>query len=157
VVFLSSSQSETEKFGRSLGMLLEEGTFIALYGDLGGGKTCFVRGVVDGINPDSVRLVASPTFAVMNEYPGKTPIYHFDLYRLSCGSEIAELGFDDYFYGNGICIVEWAERLGETLPGNHLSIQFEYIDEDVRSICLEAHGRAAHNLLEQMESQLKGS
>ena len=102
-------------------------------------------------------MVASPTFAIVNEYPGNIPIYHFDMYRLSCGAEIAELGFEDYFYGSGICIVEWAERLGETIPENHLSIHFEHAGDDLRSISMEAHGHDAHNVLEQIEILLRSS
>lgn len=151
---LSRSAAQTEEIGRTLGTLLHRGAFLALYGDLGGGKTCFTRGVVAAAAPGSAHLVASPTYAIMNEYPGPIPVYHFDFYRLASGGEIAELGFDDYFQDNGICIAEWSERLGEMLPPDHLGITFEHGEGDCRRIVFEARGAASRILLTKMMNQL---
>jgi tRNA threonylcarbamoyladenosine biosynthesis protein TsaE len=154
VVLHSRSTAQTEEIGRTLGALLHRGAFLALYGDLGGGKTCFARGVVAAAAPGSAHLVASPTYAIMNEYPGPLPVYHFDFYRLGSGDEIAELGFDDYFRDNGVCIAEWSERLGESLPPDHLSIRFEHDGEDGRRIILQAVGKDSNGLLAGLMTKL---
>lgn len=154
MVVLSRSAARTEAIGRTLGRLLHSGAFLALFGDLGGGKTCFTRGVVAALAPASAHLVASPTYAIMNEYPGPVPVYHFDFYRLASGDEIAELGFDDYFHAKGVCIAEWSERLGDTLPPDHLKIAFEHDGGDCRKIVFEAHGADYLNLLTRMMKQL---
>ena len=143
----TSSSNETEELGRQLGSILTRGTFIALHGELGSGKTCFTRGVVATAAPGSAHLVASPTFAIMNEYPGALPIYHFDFYRLSGCHEIAELGFEEYFQDDGICIAEWSERLGELLPPDYMSITFEHAGDDQRHIIFEANGPETESLL----------
>lgn len=157
MVFLSSSQSETEALGRKLGSLLSSGAFVALFGDLGGGKTCFVRGMVESVSPESAHLVASPTFAIMNEYPGAIPVYHFDFYRLSCESDIAELGFEDYFNGTGICIVEWSERLEELLPPDYLQLRFEHAGENQRAISIQAVGHSMQKIVQQLEVVMQKS
>jgi len=154
VVVLSHSADQTEELGRTLGTFLHRGAFMALFGDLGGGKTCFTRGVVAAVAPDSAHLVASPTYAIMNEYPGPVPVYHFDFYRLASGEEVAELGFDDYFQGNGICIAEWSERLG-ALPPDHLAITFAHDGSDSRKIVFEAQGADSLVLLAKLTGRLE--
>ena len=154
MVVLSRSAAQTEEIGRTLGSLLQAGSFLALFGDLGGGKTCFTRGVVAALAPGSAHLVASPTYAIMNEYPGPLPVYHFDFYRLASGEEIAELGFDDYFQDKGVCIAEWSERLGDRLPSDHLGITFEHDGDDRRRIHFEAQGPESLALLTKMMKQL---
>jgi len=154
VVLLSRSAARTEEIGRTLGGLLQAGSFLALFGDLGGGKTCFTRGVVAAVAPDSAHLVASPTYAIMNEYPGPLPVYHFDFYRLASGDEVAELGFDDYFQDKGVCIAEWSERLGGMLPSEHLSITFVHCEGDCRRIVIEARGTKSRTLLAKMMKRL---
>jgi len=154
VLVTSLSATQTEETGRSLGSLLHAGSFLALYGDLGGGKTCFTRGVVAAVAPESAHLVASPTYAIMNEYPGPLPVYHFDFYRLTSGDEIVELGFDDYFNGSGVCIAEWSERLGTALPTEHLAITFAHGGDDCRKIVLEARGEHYRVLLQKLAELL---
>lgn len=152
----SLSPRDTEHLGKRLGSLLEPGMLLALRGGLGGGKTCFTRGVVAGAAPASANMVASPTFAIMNEYPGNPPLFHFDFYRLTSEGEIVELGFEDYFHGTGISIVEWPERLGQLLPADHLSILFEHAGGDQRIITLESFGIRSERVLDQLEqSKLK--
>lgn len=150
LVLTTRSSSETERLGQLLGSRLERGMFIALRGELGGGKTCFTRGIAAGAVPQSAHLVASPTFAIMNEYPGPPTVYHFDFYRLGSCHEIAELGFEEFFEGDGICIVEWPERLGELLPLDHLSITFEHAGDDQRTITLESFGKRHEPLLDDL-------
>lgn len=147
IPLLSRSPLETEELGRLLGSLLTRGSFVALRGELGSGKTCFTRGIVATAAPASAHLVASPTFAIMNEYPGAVPVYHFDFYRLATVGEIAELGFEEYFQGEGICIVEWSERLNELLPVEHLIVTLEHGGDDLRNLTFEATGPGQEVLL----------
>ena len=148
---ISDSPLETEELGAELGFLLSAGAFIALQGDLGCGKTCFTRGIVASAAPQSAHLVASPTFAIMNCYVGNTPVYHFDFYRLTGDNDVAELGLDDYFYGDGVCVVEWSERLLELLSDDHITVRFEYSGDNQRIITLSASGPISQNTLERLE------
>ncbi len=150
----SGSPGETEELGASIGSLLPVGSFLALRGDLGGGKTCLTRGVVASLAPQSVHLVASPTYAIMNCYPGTTPVYHFDFYRLPGDNDIEELGFEDFFYGDGVCVVEWSERLVELLPPDVLTLLFEYAGEDRRLITIAGSGQSSCKVLEQLAERL---
>jgi tRNA threonylcarbamoyladenosine biosynthesis protein TsaE len=148
--FVTGTAAETEELGRRTGSLLKRGAFLALCGELGGGKTCFTRGVVAAVAPESAHLAASPTFAIMNEYPGATTVYHFDFYRLTGEGDIADLGFEDYLSGEGVCIVEWPERLGRLLPPDHLWITFAHDGDDRRRIVVEAVGSGSILILERL-------
>lgn len=131
---ISRSPEETEEYAaRFLGMLTS-GDVVALYGVLGAGKTCFVRGMAraSGVDPEEV---TSPSFTLINEYPGgKLPIYHFDLYRLGDPQEFYSTGGDDYFSGEGIVVVEWAEKGGEFIPRQRYNVRFEIVDEKMRRL-----------------------
>ncbi|KAA0895391.1 tRNA (adenosine(37)-N6)-threonylcarbamoyltransferase complex ATPase subunit type 1 TsaE [Oryzomonas rubra] len=154
--FHTNSPGETEELGRQVGALLEQGAFLALRGELGGGKTCFTRGVVQAAAPESAHLVASPTFAIMNQYPGRVPIYHFDFYRMAGEADIDDLGFTEYLQGEGVCIVEWSERLKDLLPADHLCITFRYDGDDRRRITLEARGASSEILLSRLLKRIQG-
>ena len=149
------SAYETEQLGACIGSLLQPGSFLALQGILGGGKTCLTRGVVASLAPQSSGLVASPTYAIMNCYPGVTPVYHFDFYRLYGDNDINELGFEDYFYGDGVCVVEWSERLLELLPVDVLTLLFEYAGDDRRLITISSSGQKSDYILEQLSGRLQ--
>lgn len=153
--FLTNSPEETEGLGRHVGTLLEQGTFLALRGELGGGKTCFTRGVVEAVAPESINLVASPTFAIMNHYPGRLPVYHFDFYRMRDEDDIAELGFVEYLHGEGVCIVEWSERLKNLLPADHLRITFHHAGDEQRRIVIEAWGVGPEVLLSRLLKRIR--
>jgi tRNA threonylcarbamoyladenosine biosynthesis protein TsaE len=155
VCLISHSPTETEELGKRFGAFLNRCSFIALRGDLGSGKTCFIRGIVAAVTPHSSDLVSSPTFAIMNEYPGDPAVFHFDFYRLArAGSEIYELGFEDYFHGNGICVVEWPERLEDLLPEEHLNVTLEYLCDDHRKLTFEASAPAPSAMLEHFSASL---
>lgn len=151
----TGSSGETEELGATVGSLLKPGSFLALRGDLGGGKTCLTRGVVASMAPQSVHLVASPTYAIMNCYPGDTPVYHFDFYRLAGDDDIAELGFEEFFYGDGVCVVEWSERLAELIPDDVLTLLFEYAGDDRRLITITSSGQRSDNVFEQLTERLQ--
>lgn len=134
ITIISRSVDETVRLGERLGQVLTAGSFVSLSGELGSGKTHFVRGVASGLGVEAAVPVTSPTFTLLNEYPGRIPLYHFDLYRLGGANDAVELGFDEYFHGGGASLVEWAERLGEELPCERLDVSLSYLDESTRRL-----------------------
>lgn len=132
--YISHSQSETEKIAYDLAQKLEKGTVIAFFGDLGMGKTCFVRGLAEGL---SIHChVSSPTFAIVNEYRGENnSLFHFDMYRISSFDDLYSTGFFDYLDENEFIAVEWSENIENLLPENVIRIKIErYDDENSRKI-----------------------
>ena len=147
IELLSSSAEATFEYGRTLGEFLQPGDVIALSGDLGAGKTCFVQGVAMGAGVQEKSQVTSPTFTLIQEYQGRFPIYHFDVYRLNQAEDLYELGFEEYFYGEGITLIEWAERIPSLLPEEHLALSL-HIDPDLtRHVRLIAFGEHYENTL----------
>lgn len=140
----------TESIGRKLGELLFPGAVIALVGQLGAGKTHLTRAVAEGLGVKNPALVNSPTFVLIQEYPARLPIYHFDAYRLSGPREFAELGADEYFRGDGVSIVEWADKVAATIPTDHLRIQIEIIDENRRQFEITAVGERYESILQRI-------
>ena len=136
----SESLEETVMLGRILGSLAGPGDIIAMTGDLGSGKTHFAMGVARGLGVPPSIPVTSPTFTLLNCYSGRLPLYHFDLYRLAGAVDLDDLGFEEYFYGEGVCLIEWAERLGESMPDERLEISFEYRDEFRRCMSFIPNG-----------------
>lgn len=112
--FVSHSAEETERFGEALAQELRAGDVLAFTGSLGMGKTAFTRGLARGLGCRG--RVTSPTFTIVNEYEGKTPLFHFDMYRLGSSEELFDIGWDDYLARGGICAVEWSERVSDALP-----------------------------------------
>jgi tRNA threonylcarbamoyladenosine biosynthesis protein TsaE len=137
---VTHDETETIALGEKFGKMLRPGDFVALFGDLGSGKTRFAQGVALGVGVSPSTCVTSPTYTIMNEYFGAVPLYHFDLYRLGGDSDVAELGFEEYFYGQGICLVEWAERLASELPDEFLKVSFYHEGNEVRRILFEGFG-----------------
>ncbi|MBW2734806.1 MAG: tRNA (adenosine(37)-N6)-threonylcarbamoyltransferase complex ATPase subunit type 1 TsaE [Deltaproteobacteria bacterium] len=135
---LSYSTEETIALGEVLGGLLQAGDVVGLLGDLGAGKTHFVRGVGQGMLVDARYPVSSPTFTLINEHPGREMLVHVDLYRLEEIDEMIEVGLFDYLGGRGVCLVEWFDRLRGEEPAERLELTLEVVDDDCR--CL--HGRA---------------
>ena len=123
----------TNAFGRRLGALLFPGAVVALVGPLGAGKTHLVRAVAEGLGADG-RLVSSPTFVLIQEYEGRLPVYHFDAYRLRGPGEFFDLGAQEYFEGNGVCLVEWADRVEACLPAEQLRVVLEITGETSRRL-----------------------
>ncbi|PID76500.1 MAG: tRNA (adenosine(37)-N6)-threonylcarbamoyltransferase complex ATPase subunit type 1 TsaE [Deltaproteobacteria bacterium] len=141
----------TSRFAKAFGQLLQPDDVVCLQGDLGSGKTAFTRAAAIGMGIDS-RLVASPSFAIMHQYSGKIPLYHFDFYRLGSGGEIIELGFDELFYAAGVCIIEWPEIADGFLPENRLIIEFTALDENRRQLALSSANQAWEERIKQFIS-----
>jgi tRNA threonylcarbamoyladenosine biosynthesis protein TsaE len=134
--FISNSPAETEAIGRQVAENIGVGSVLALKGDLGSGKTLFVKGVVDGLG--SSADVTSPTFTILHEYRGgRLPVYHFDLFRVENPQALARLGLDDYFFGDGISVIEWADRFPEFVPEQARWIFFEIKSETQRAITFQ--------------------
>ncbi|CAH2031442.1 tRNA (adenosine(37)-N6)-threonylcarbamoyltransferase complex ATPase subunit type 1 TsaE [Trichlorobacter ammonificans] len=155
IEFETVSPAETEALGASLGRLLLAGDIVTLSGELGGGKTCFVRGVVAGASPEAANLVASPTFAILNEYPGTVPILHYDCYRLRGADDALELGLLDRLGGDAICLLEWPERIPGVIAGEYLAASFQWLGEEYRRITLSAHGERSRKLLALLRDERK--
>ena len=131
--FISNSPAETEAIGRQVAENIGVGSVLALKGNLGSGKTLFVKGVVNGLG--SSADVTSPTFTILHEYRGgRLPVYHFDLFRVENPQALARLGLDDYFFGDGISVIEWADRFPEFVPEQARWIFFEIKSETQRAI-----------------------
>ncbi len=126
--------AQTEALGQRLALLLEAGDVLALHGDLGAGKTHFVRGLCVGLGI-AADSVSSPTFTLVQEYSGRLPVFHMDAYRLRSADELLDLGFDDYLSAGGVCIVEWPSRVAELLPTNTRHLLIEHGGGDVRHLC----------------------
>ena len=144
------SPSDTESLGRRLGSLLFPGAVIALTGPLGAGKTQLVRAIAEGLDIADSRVVSSPTFVLIQEYGARLPIYHFDVYRHKSEAEFAELGAHEYFEGDGVCLVEWADRAAECLPVEHLSVLLDITSETSRRATLTARGARYEELLRRL-------
>ncbi|MFQ5604786.1 MAG: tRNA (adenosine(37)-N6)-threonylcarbamoyltransferase complex ATPase subunit type 1 TsaE [bacterium] len=121
---ISTSAEETLSLGEQLAATLTPGSVVALFGDLGSGKTTFIKGVCAGLQVEDE--ATSPTFTLIHEYQGQLPVYHFDFYRIQTASEILELGCDEYFYGRGICLIEWADRAVEFLPAKRFEVWLQH-------------------------------
>ncbi len=118
-----SKEEDTIKVGEVLGRSLKPGDIVALKGELGAGKTVLVKGIAKGL--DIKEEPNSPTFVIMNAYEGRVPLYHFDFYRISGIFELEGIGYEDYFYGDGVSVVEWADRMEEVFPENAIRIEIK--------------------------------
>lgn len=130
MVKITKSREETIKFAEEYGKTLRGGDVLLLDGEMGAGKTVFTKGIALalGINAE----ITSPTYAYLNDYDGK--LYHYDCYRLSSGEDAEALGLTEYFYGNGVCVVEWSENIADVLPDNCKRVKIEKIDLNTRKI-----------------------
>ncbi len=160
---VSHSSAQTQRLGMHLGDLLHGGELILLDGKLGMGKTTFTQGLAQGL--DIHEVINSPTFTLLKEYTGQSrtmqgttsecrpALYHFDLYRLDDPEEIFDLGFEDYFYGTGVCVVEWADKAEEFWPSKRLRIQMKMMSDTKRGLLFLATGTQYCKLLKQFQKQ----
>lgn len=143
--YMSLSENDTEELAQNLESEKFPGMVICLNGELGSGKTLFTKAFASSLGiPDQI---TSPTFNIIKEYQnGELPLYHMDVYRLE--GNVSELGLDDYFYGNGVTIIEWADMISEHLPDERLDIEFKVTGEDTRTIILKPHGKVYEDICE---------
>lgn len=141
---------DTNEFGIMLGRAMKKGDILCLNGDLGAGKTTMTKSIGKGLGVEE--YITSPTFALINQYSGRIPVYHFDVYRLENADELIDLGFDEYFYGNGVCIIEWADKIEKMIPQERIVIDIEKGSaQDERIVRVSGHG----NRYEQIVKELK--
>ncbi|MFA5374872.1 MAG: tRNA (adenosine(37)-N6)-threonylcarbamoyltransferase complex ATPase subunit type 1 TsaE [Dehalococcoidia bacterium] len=149
----SHSPEETQRFGKELGHLARAGDVILLVGNLGAGKTCLTQGIAWGLDIDG--YARSPSFVVVNEYKGRLPMYHIDLYRLDNIAEIADLGLDDYLYGHGLCVVEWADKALDLMPPQNLLIKIDLLSENERRLELKSNGERYKAIIADVKKRFK--
>jgi tRNA threonylcarbamoyladenosine biosynthesis protein TsaE len=152
-VVLSASARMTMTLGRSLAKLVKGGEIVGLRGELGTGKTTFVRGFCEGIEVSHKAWVRSPTFTLINEYQGRLPVYHIDLYRIDTVEEIAALNLRDYLYSDGVSLIEWIERLPADELDEYLEVSLAHRSESKRQVAFTAHGERYEAILEQLKAE----
>ena len=139
MVIETASEAQTVLAGAEVGKQLLPGDVLAFYGDLGAGKTAFIRGVARGLGVTA--RVSSPTFTIVNEYPGPTPLFHFDMYRLGSSDELFEIGWEDYLARGGVCCVEWTENVADAMPAEAVTVTMEKTGDTTRRITVTGGGR----------------
>lgn len=132
--YVSEGPAETFRIGIILGELLGEGDIVALTGELGAGKTCLTQGIAKGLGVPESYQVTSPTFTLANEYPGRLRLNHLDVYRLSGSQDLQDLGYEEFFFGAGVTVIEWAEKIRDVIPEKSIRIVMAYLDPNRRSI-----------------------
>ena len=145
----SHSPQATQQLGTTIGRLARAGDTFLLVGNLGTGKTCLTQGIAWGLGIKEYAL--SPSFIIVRELYGRLPLYHIDLYRLDHIAEIAELGLDEYLYGHGVCVVEWAEKGRDILPDEHLLIEISYLSDAERRLRFKPRGRRYQEIVTQLK------
>ena len=149
VHILLKSAEQTLRLGERLAKHFKKGDIVCLQGDLGAGKTTLIKGVAKGLKiaPSKVN---SPTFVLMNAYQGRLPLYHFDLYRLETTGEIDAIGYEEFLYGDGVSVIEWAEHLGVLTPKEYLRVELKHQGENERSIKLATVGKRYSRIIDRL-------
>jgi tRNA threonylcarbamoyladenosine biosynthesis protein TsaE len=144
------SPHATLEFGEILGKYLTAGDIVALIGDLGTGKTQLAKGLARGVGVPEEYCITSPTYIIVNEYQGRIPLYHFDLYRLEGNSDLENLGYEEYFEGKGVTVIEWAEKIAHLLPENRMEIHISHLGNDVREFEIIGFGDRYSKIVDKM-------
>lgn len=152
---ISRSAEHTRCLGARLGKLLQGGEIVGLIGELGTGKTCFVRGLTEGLGVSQETWIRSPTFTLVNEYHGRLPIYHIDLYRIDSTGELEELNLREYLYSNGVSLIEWFEYFPAGEVDDHLEIQLAYREGSKRQLTFVPHGARYEKLVKALQPKNK--
>jgi tRNA threonylcarbamoyladenosine biosynthesis protein TsaE len=150
---IAEDAEKTQRFAEILGELAKPGDVLTLHGDLGAGKTTFTQGLARGLGV--CQSVSSPTFTLIHEYEGRIPLYHIDVYRLGEHAAEEDLGYDEYLYGEGVTVVEWAELIEGRLPDDYLSLTLEKSGEHQRTLRFIARGPRASEWVEEMMKQCR--
>lgn len=156
IAVTTRSADETVALGRRIGEACTPGYVILLSGELGTGKTCLIGGIASGLSV--AEYTFSPSFVLVREYHGRLMLFHMDFYRIESPEEAADLGIEEYLYGEGVCAIEWAERAAGLLPEEHLAIELEYVSdaEESRHVHITARGAHYESLLQQLSTNEHG-
>lgn len=148
--FRTKSSDETERIGFKLGSLLKRGSIVLVSGDLGVGKTVLTKGIAKGMGIDD--YVTSPTFMIVNEHMGEIPLYHFDVYRIDDYRELYDIGYEEYFYGDGVCVIEWPEKIMPLIPEENIFIHIYMGDSfDERVVEIDSNGTKYDEVIKEMK------
>lgn len=152
---ISGSVNDTITLGKSIARSLGAGDIVCLVGQLGAGKSVLARGIVKGLGVRQARIT-SPTFILVNQYAGsRLTVNHFDLYRLSDSSDIAHMGYEEYIYGDGVSVIEWADRLGTLMPSDYVKVRIVIKSEHARLVTISAYGKRSKAVLEHMHENYR--
>lgn len=146
VTVISRNSEDTFSIGRIIGESLSAGDIVALSGDLGTGKTYLTKGIARGLGVSEQYQITSPTFTLINEYPGRLTLYHFDLYRLESFLDVINLGYEEYLFGKGVSVIEWAEKASDVLPDETIFISLTYLDENTRKMAISGNDERLLNI-----------
>jgi tRNA threonylcarbamoyladenosine biosynthesis protein TsaE len=152
IILNSGSASETIRIGKDVGSRLHRGDVVALIGELGTGKTHFIKGLASGVRVKRSKYLSSPSFTLVNEYPGKVPFYHIDLYRLETREDAEDLGLEEYVQSEGVTVIEWADRIPSLIPKEALWIEIEYAGEKDRTIQITGKGERYDRLIKDLKA-----
>lgn len=156
LTFISQSPHETIGCGKLLGSIVQPGSIIGLVGELGAGKTCFIKGLASALTGVAEDDVTSPTFTLLQEFPAAIPLYHFDLYRIAALDDLRDLGFEECVYGAGVTVIEWADRAEAALPPECLTIHISVIDENRRAFIFKARGEKHTEIIKKLKQKTGG-
>jgi tRNA threonylcarbamoyladenosine biosynthesis protein TsaE len=143
---ISRNPEDTFSIGRIIGESLSAGDIVALSGDLGRGKTYLTKGIARGLGVSEHYQITSPTFTLINEYPGRLTLYHFDLYRLETFLDMINLGYEEYLFGEGVSVIEWAEKASDILPDETIFVSLTYLDENRRRMVISGNYERLSNI-----------
>ena len=146
----TESLEETQLLGQKIGTSISAGTVICLTGDLGSGKTSFVQGLATGLGVPDDYYITSPTYVLINEYPGRYPLFHVDLYRIENPVDFQDIGLYEILHGNGVVAVEWADKLSKDLQCEYLSVHFEILNDESRKLIISANVPEVSALMERI-------
>ncbi len=150
---VTHSPEETQELGRLIGQLAQPGDVLLLAGGLGTGKTCLTQGIARGLGIDD--YVMSPSFVLIRELQGRLPLYHADLYRLDRIEESMDLGLDDYFYGRGVTVIEWAEKAMGIMPEGYLLVEIAFVSDNERRFQLKPKGKRYEKLVDEIRRSFR--
>lgn len=134
---ITRSEEETITLGEKVAKRLKPGDLVALSGELGAGKTTFVKGIAKGLGVKNYRYVNSPSFVLVREYRGRIPLFHFDIYRLDSLKDIEDIGYEEYLGRKGVVVIEWSNRMSRILPGRHIAVMLKILSPDKRTVTVK--------------------
>ena len=152
---VTDSPAQTIRLGRMVGEILSAGAFVALMGSLGAGKTLLTKGIAGGLGVEDAGEVTSPTFVLVNEYRGRVPVYHIDLYRLESFAEVEAIGWEEWIDGPGITLVEWADKIEDDLPEERVEVHLQWAGEEKRRLIFYGRGRKGTQIIEELRQRWK--